>query len=409
MIIIVLLFPLLFLSSCSTVSEAPPSSRVYQFKGGYLFNGAGFEKKDFYCVDGLIRFENVAQIDSTIHIENQYVIPPFGEAHNHNLIGEDHDDFAKKYVKDGIFYVKNPNNLPRWKPKNGRIKRVGTVDAVFANGGLTATGGHPNGLVKRNMGLGIFKANEGDGGFVWLVDDLEDLDRKWEAILAGKPDFIKTYLLYSEEYERRKEDSSYFNRKGLNPALLKEIVKRAEAANLTVTTHVETAVDFRHAVQAGVHEINHLPGFRNLDQVPLERFRISREEAEEAARKGIFAVTTLMTDRGNPAVKKLFIDNLSLLKEVKVPIALGSDVYRSNAKAEADFIHSLGIFSNLELLKIWCEATAKAIFPNRAIGYLKNGYEANFLVLSENPIEDFKNTEKITLRVKQGQLISHSE
>jgi imidazolonepropionase-like amidohydrolase len=42
------------------------------------------------------------------------------------------------------------------------------------------------------------------------------------------------------------------------------------------------------------------------------------------------------------------------------------------------------------------------IFPNRKIGELKEGYEASFLVLEGNPMEDFSKVKKIRMRVKQG-------
>ena len=48
--------------------------------------------------------------------------------------------------------------------------------------------------------------------------------------------------------------------------------------------------------------------------------------------------------------------------------------------------------------------TPATIFPERNIGRLADGYEANFLVLAVDPIENWKNTERIELRVKQGWL-----
>jgi imidazolonepropionase-like amidohydrolase len=42
------------------------------------------------------------------------------------------------------------------------------------------------------------------------------------------------------------------------------------------------------------------------------------------------------------------------------------------------------------------------IFPQRKIGALKDGSEANFLVLEGNPIQDFGNVKRIRMRVKQG-------
>src|SRR5207247_9703106 len=74
------------------------------------------------------------------------------------------------------------------------------IDVTFANGGLTATGGDPTGVFLRSLGLGIFTEPDGDGGMLWYIDSIPHLDRKWPSILAQRPDFIKTFLLHSEEY-----------------------------------------------------------------------------------------------------------------------------------------------------------------------------------------------------------------
>ena len=54
------------------------------------------------------------------------------------------------------------------------------------------------------------------------------------------------------------------------------------------------------------------------------------------------------------------------------------------------------------LINSWSTFTAETIFPRRKIGLLKEGYEASFLVLGANPIENFAAVEQITLSVKQG-------
>jgi imidazolonepropionase-like amidohydrolase len=291
---------------------------------------------------------------------------------------------------------------------------------VFANGGLTASGGHPLGIVKRNIERGGMTEKDGDGGFYFIVDNLTDLDRKWEKILAGKPDFIKTYLLYSEEYERRKTDEKYFAWKGLNPALLPEIVRRAHHAGLRVTTHVETATDFHNALIAGIDEVAHTPGFRpekdDWTKYDASRFKISEADAQLAARNRVTVVTTLISaidhalqkKEGEPfsEIHNLLMGNLQLLKRHDVRIAIGSDSYRQNSLAEALNLHKLEVFDNRTLLKMCCEATAVAIFPKRRIGHLKDGYEASFLILTGNPLQDFTSVQKIEMRVKQGEFLS---
>ena len=47
----------------------------------------------------------------------------------------------------------------------------------------------------------------------------------------------------------------------------------------------------------------------------------------------------------------------------------------------------------------------RSIFPERKIGRLEDGFEASFLVLEGDPLEDVANTQRIALRVKRGELL----
>ena len=93
------------------------------------------------------------------------------------------------------------------------------------------------------------------------------------------------------------------------------------------------------------------------------------------------------------------------MKKQGVKFALGADFYGSDSLPEAIYLSQLGIWSNLELLKIWCEETPGNIFPKRKIGRLLEGFEASFLVLNNNPLENFEHVKSIRLRFKQGNLI----
>jgi predicted amidohydrolase YtcJ len=70
-----------------------------------------------------------------------------------------------------------------------------------------------------------------------------------------------------------------------------------------------------------------------------------------------------------------------------------------------EYNNGLGAFDKLTLLKMWTETTPRVIFPKRKIGLLREGYEASFLALEGNPIEDFRNLHRIKLRFKQGGLL----
>ena len=405
----------MLLASMSVPSSAgvlPEPS--YAFVNGLWFDGHTFRNRTFYSVNGMLTSKSPEHVDSIINLKDKYVIPPFAEAHNHNVDGAN-VEIIRLYLNDGIFYVKNPNILPRARASVvAGINTPGSIDATFANGGLTASEGHPIGLARRNIARGVWTEADAEGAFYFTINNRADLDRKWGTILAGKPDFIKTYLLYSEEYNKRKDDGRFQYWKGLDPALLPDIVKLSHRNGLRVSTHIESAADFHNAVVAGVDEINHMPGFRGgptLD-IPDEKvYEISEEDARLAARKGITVVTTIggISSFKGPLREKgdrLHSRNLRLLKKHGVKVALGSDDYRKTAAAEARYIDELKVYSNLELLKIWCEATPAAIFGKRKIGHLKDGYEASFLVLAGNPLEDFQNTGRIEMRVKQGKILS---
>jgi hypothetical protein len=397
------------------------SLKTYEFINGNWFDGQKFVRKQFYSVKGIFTAKKPIPVDSVVDLTDKYVIPPFGEAHNHNVENpESIDELIRKYLQNGIFYVKNPNSLPNARTSLlGKINIPTSIDAVFANGGLTVSGGHPLGVVRRNLERGAKAEDWAEGGFYFIIDNLADLNRKWERVLAGKPDFIKTYLQYSEEYEKRKEDNAYFDWKGLNPALLPEIVQRAHRAGLRVSTHVETAADFHNALLAGVDEINHMPGFRpekgDWMKYDSSRFRIAERDARLAARNRVVVVTTLVSAIDHALQKKegepfnelsaLLVQNLQLLGKHRVHIAIGSDSYRQTSLVEALNLQKLGAFDNRMLLKMWCETTASTIFPKRKIGLLKNGYEASFLVLNDNPLQDFANVQRIDKRFKQGKFL----
>ncbi|MCG8418666.1 MAG: hypothetical protein MJE77_12065 [Proteobacteria bacterium] len=256
-------------------------------------------------------------------------------------------------------------------------------------------------------------ASDIDGQAVFVVQNLQDVRDKWPLFLAGKPDFVKVFLLYSEQHDQRKDDPAYQYRRGIDPALVPAIVERARAAKLTVSAHVYTAADFRTAVDAGVDQIAHLPGIGYDEKLGRDRFRLTDEDALRAARQGVTVISTLtefyddMTVK--PGLHEYFDDvirsNFQKLRVAGVPVLIGSDQFRRTTDVEARALSRLGLYTNLELLQVWCVDTPRMIFPDRRIGSLEPAYEASFLVLEGNPLDHPSNTQRIALRVKSGHVL----
>ena len=86
---------------------------VIAFTNGRWFDGTSFQPRTTYSVNGTLSLTTPARIDRTIDLSGTWVIPPFAEAHNHNIDGAVEErslGAIRKYVADGVFYVKIQGN-----------------------------------------------------------------------------------------------------------------------------------------------------------------------------------------------------------------------------------------------------------------------------------------------------------
>lgn len=395
------------------------SRKTYKFINGQWFDGKSFQPRTFYSVDGILTKKKPHGDIETIDLADGFVVPPFAEAHNHNLGSaiylkrEYIQQLIQRYLAAGVFYVKIPGNPADNAAILRRefVNRPDSVDVTFANGVLTSRDGHPIGMTLdsfKQAGIAVPSVAELEGKVFFIIESEADLRAKWEQIMAGKPDFIKTILRHSENFAKRREAPNLFGYNGLDPQLLPRIVKQAHANGLRVSTHIDSAADFAVAVRAGVDEINHLPGAIFEQGTNEADYLIAPDDAKRAAKQGIIVVTTTniapLFAKGEALAKIQSTQrkNLQLLKQSGVRLAVGSDNYMDTSVEEAMYLKSLNVFDNAELLKMWSVTAAQTIFAHRKIGHLREGYEASFIVLRGNPLENFERVRDIQLRFKQG-------
>lgn len=421
----------LFIFQLKTPAQTIPSpTKSYAFINGQWFDGKTFRRRVFYAVGGVLTNKKPPVIDETVDLKGGYAIPPLADAHCHHFDGAYNvDQQVKMYLQEGVFYAKVQTDVRSGaRQVAAKVNKPESVDVSYAHGALTHTYGH--GIeVYEGLALGFFfdrKAYEANIAKIaasrirqndayYIIDTMEDLDRKWQKIVDGKPDFIKIYLLTSEEFEQKRNNIGGFplGLIGLDPKLVPAIVEKAHAAHLRVSAHVDTVTDYRIALKAGVDEMAHLPGYYiDLKDNP-EKYRLTETDAKESARRKIWVIPAPVFYNPIDAQIREKTDlvlkhNLGLLKKYKVRIAFGSDSYGRTPVADVLYLNKIGIFNNLEALKIWTEETPRTIFPHRRLGLLKEGFEASFLVLEGNPLENFENVKTIRFRLKQGVVLLNS-
>ncbi len=405
--------------------QVPNAGRVTHFVNGRWFDGIRFVANDFYVEGGfLTHHPHERRSFDTVDLRGGYVVPPYGDAHEHNFDSvANTPKVTADYLRDGIFYAQGMTDTPAGAAQvvaKQMVNTPSTVDVTYAHGGLTGINGHPkdvyeslaNGFYypqtpeQRALVIGSHKA---EGQAYWEIGSMADLNAKWPKILAGKPDLIKIYLAGSEHFKAATADDPQFG-KGLDPALIAPIVTLAHAAGLKVAAHIDTAADFHVALLGGVDEMGHMPGYGLTAGEDRTPYRLADADIALCAKRRVKVQPTAslafyegVTDADLAARKASQIDNLRRLKAAGVEMVVGTDNYGRDSLKEADYLQAIGVFSNLEVLRMWAVATPKDVFPKRKLGELKPGYEASFLVLAGDPLQDWSASHVIRDRWKQGE------
>ncbi len=414
-------------------------AQIYEFINANWWINNHFVKKTTYTINGKFSFAKPASIDSIIDLQNQYCIPPFGDAHTHNLDGTyGLKEMVQQYIKEGVFYVQVVGNYGSGAAKARQaLEKAKIIDVTYSNSLLTATYGHciyPN----EPMAMGFYnpqqqmkyedsvkKSRIAENDAYIFLDSIADVNAKWPVILKYKPNHIKICLLDAADYAAKRK-AEKVETYGLSPEVAAYVVKKAHAAGLRVFAHVETAADARLCATIGVDALAHMPGY-GWDGLPetKNKFCMTDADAKLFKQMGMAVIPTMNIDHtskydssGNAtpfpkrqaAMKEYKKNALRSLFKYKVTIGLGADYYGKTVRPEIDSLIATKIFTSGEMLDLYCRQTPQLIFPERKLGLIKENYEASFLVLKENPLGNINaiNT-GIVQRIKQGRFIKIKE
>lgn len=424
----------LLLATALIFLSVSSKAQTYQFKNSKWLINNKFVSKTVYTQNGKFVSEKPVIIDSVIDLNNKFCIPPFGDAHTHNLDGTyGLQDMIMKYLKEGVFYVQVLGNNGQGAVNSRPVLARTKLDVQYANGLLTSTYGHGF-YPYEPMAMGIYapyqqimyadsikKSRLVENKAYFFLDSIADVDKKWDLIMAYKPDLIKIVLNDAKNYiTKRKIEKPDDN--GLSEEVATYIVKKAHQQGLRVYAHIETADDARLCAKIGVDALAHLPGYGwNGKEESKNKYCINQEDIKNFKKANITIIPTFNYDgtrtydsNGNETIN---IENfnasieyktwvLKRLKKADIPIGLGADSYGSTVMPEIDTLIKNKIFSNRELVEIYSKTTPQLIFPTRKIGEIKEGYEASFIVLEENPFKNIEAIKSIGLKIKQGVILN---
>jgi len=410
--------------------------RTYELRDGWWLADTSFVRRRTYVVDGVLRGQRPAVVDSVVELGERYLVPPFADAHTHVLT----DPASAKREADallaqGIFSVLSLTGSASGR-RAAASRLNGIIDVAYADA-LTSTRGHPTLSAEvsanripwdslRQYWPRLLRSRTAEGDVYHTIDSAADIDRKWPRLRANAPDLVKIYLLDSERFAELSRDTASIGARGLDPTLVPAIVARAHRDRLRVAAHVETAADFRIAVRAGVDIVAHLPGLSPRADEDAMRYRLTDADATEARRHGTAVVPTAWLAERLAAAKPWLTGpaaspdtaqlrraqeiqraSLAVLHRAGVMIAIGSDLFES-ATTEAVYLHRLGAFDAGAVLTMLTRVTPHVVVPGRRVGRLQAGDEASFLALECNPLQRLECVRSVSFRMRRGVVLTPS-
>lgn len=388
-----------------------------EYRNAQVWDGQRMVRRTLVIRDGRFVAQSRRADRTIVDLAGRFIVPAFGNAHEHVTNSTIRSSWD--YLEEGVFYVWNPNSIIIDDEDRRFFARPDTVDVAFSNGGITEPGGHPETLYVDLLSKYVYKGKTKEyfvGNAYHYGATKPQIDRAIELLAAQKSDFVKAYLLFGEEYDRRRADPTFDGARGLNPANVPYLVETARRRGLETIFHVETSADLLTAVRAGASAAGHLPAYRSgIEPEWLDRMRLSKAQAREIARSRMrliptyglakFGFETEAQAAGyDPSARDrtfaVQAANLRLLTAAGAIFLTGTD---RNPAIFDEIEHwvAIGGMSDAEALQA-ALATGRRMFPKRRIGCFEPGCEADFVVLANDPTRDLRGLRSIVQLVKAG-------
>ena len=415
----------------SSTVQAQAAAPTVELRNAQWFDGRGFVRESRWVRGEEFVKRPARSADSVVDLTGRWMVPPYGDAHTHSPDSPfAFESIRDQYLRAGVFYVQVLTNSREGRRAiAARVNVPASVDVAYADGAVTATGGHPQ-VLYESLGLyrrfwqvdaeryAAARSLARDGDTYHRLDSLPQLAPIVALLSRDTLPVLKVMLLDSEHWTQRHRDSTQFGFIGMNPSLLPPLVDAAHRLGRRVWAHIETPYDLEVALQAGVDAFAHVPGSGAAaarDSVAASLV-VPESTVRRAGRRRVFMTPVLgLSSRAvsdDTAKARRFHDvmvrNTLTLRRAGVRMVSGSDTY-SDAdvlkREPAEMARLLGL-TPVEELRLRAVDTPAAIFPQRRIAQLRHGFEASALGLRCNPLVDRTCLDAIDTRLKRGRWLT---
>lgn len=387
----------------------------YIFQDVHVIVGDGTERfhQNVYVKNGIIQkitTEKIENVNATIiDAKNMTLMPGLIDSHVHiqgmnNKSDKESDTFLygmlpeifkDKVLPFGITTVKDlcaPRHFIyklRDEIKSGKI--VGP-ELLVVGPNFTAPEGHP--------------ASTLGGDNPWMrkemaieVNSTKQVSESIKELKTAGVDFLKItyqggdYLYFNQTLQIAKIEKKY----------MEQIIREGKENGLYTTAHVYYKEDVRELLEAGIYGIEH--------GVLDEKLSPDDDLVKLWKRSGAHFVPTVnaMNYEKDPNRLVNSIHNLKVLYDAGIPIAMGTDTMYEMMSGE--FTHKeLAYYveaglSPMEAIVLATGNSAKHLGIDNRKGYIKEGFEADLILLEKNPAEDISNLDLIDKVFLKGNIV----
>jgi len=344
------------------------------------------------------------------------------------------------YLYSGITTVRSTGDLLEGSIKLRQTMASGKYEGaeLYTCGPLfTAAGGHPEELLE---GFPEFMRKTAKEQFLRQPKTADEARTQVDALKQAGVDCVKAVL------EAGNPTWGKFNR--LDPQIYRAVMEEASKLGLPTATHTGSAEDVKVAVEAGSNSIEH---GSTVDLIPDETFAamkargivydptlsvfealsemgqghtqlLDRPLLQQVGPAALISNTKVVfskpTKNADLARLKAMFDtpNQNLLRAYQSGVTLiaGSDAGNEMVIHGPTIQHELELWVSAKLpAKIALEAAtynaAKALHQENRIGLIKEGMDANFLILDGDPVQDISATEHINAVYLRGEHIERGD